>query len=105
MLGHLVSNAPSLIRPYVQPILKVLIPKLQETELNPVVTTSVLRAVGDLAGVGDTLMQNYFDDLLPLLLDMVSDASSSQKREVRLLTYVFLYESRWSSNTCMFATS
>ena len=52
MLGHLVSNAPALIRPYVEPILKVLIPKLKETaDLNPMVITSVLRAVGDLAQV------------------------------------------------------
>ena len=39
MLGHLVANAPSLIRPYVEPILQVLIPKLKETDLNPMVIT------------------------------------------------------------------
>ena len=43
MLGHLVANAPGLIKPYVEPILKVLIPKLKETDLNPMVVTSVLR--------------------------------------------------------------
>ena len=51
LLGHLVANAPKLIRSYVEPILKVLIPKLREPDLNPVVVASVLRAVGDLSQV------------------------------------------------------
>ena len=51
MIGHLVANAPTVIRPYVDPILKVLVPKLKEADLNPMVITSVLRTVGDLAQV------------------------------------------------------
>lgn len=86
MFGYLVANAPDLIRPYVDPILQVLIPKLKESDLNPMVITSVLRAVGDLAHVGGTLMRKYLDELLPLLLDMLNDASSSQKREVSSTT-------------------
>jgi len=43
---------PRLIRPYVDPILKVLIPKLRGTDQNPMVVASVLRAIGDLAPVG-----------------------------------------------------
>ena len=42
---------PRLIRPYVDPILKVLIPKLRGTDQNPMVVASVLRAIGDLAPV------------------------------------------------------
>ena len=41
---------------------------------------SVLRAVGDLAQVGGVFMRKYLDELLPLLLDMLNDASSSQVR-------------------------
>ena len=93
---HLISNAPSLIRPYVQPILKVLIPKLKETDLNPLVITSVLRAIGDLAPVGGLLMQGYMEELLPLLLEMLNDASSMQKREVSLWALGQLVESTGS---------
>ena len=46
ILGHLVANSPTLIRPYVEPIVNVLIPKLKETETNPMVITSVLSAIG-----------------------------------------------------------
>lgn len=51
MLDHLVVNAPRLIRPYMEPILKVLVPKLKEQEPNPGVVVSVLTAIGDLAEV------------------------------------------------------
>merc|ERR1719186_894358 len=73
LLGHLVANAPKLIRPYVEPILKVLIPKLKEADLNPMVVASVLRAVGDLSQVGGTIMKGYVDQLLPILLEFLSD--------------------------------
>merc|ERR1719228_2677072 len=93
LLGHLVANAPKLIRSYVEPILKVLIPKLKEPDLNPMVVASVLRAVGDLSQVGGTIMKGYVDQLLPILLEFLSDASSSQKREVSLWTLSQLVES------------
>ena len=75
-----------MICPYVEPILTVLIPKLKEVDVNPMVVTSVLRAIGDLAHVGGKLMAKYVDELLPTLLDILGDASSSQKREVSLWT-------------------
>jgi len=50
------------------------------------VVTSVLRAIGDLAQVGGSLMSQYVDELLPTLLEILGDASSAQKREVSLWT-------------------
>ena len=38
-------------------------------------------------------MRGYVDELLPLLLDILNDASSSQKREVSLWTLSQLVES------------
>jgi hypothetical protein len=35
----------------VEPILNVLIPKLKESDVNPMVVTSVLRAIGDLVPI------------------------------------------------------
>jgi FKBP12-rapamycin complex-associated protein len=54
--------------------------------VNPMVVTSVLRAIGDLAQVGGSLMAQYVDELMPTLLEILGDASSSQKREVSLWT-------------------
>lgn len=52
MLDDLAVNAPRLLRPYMQPILKILVPKLKELEPNPGVLISVLTCIGDLARVG-----------------------------------------------------
>ena len=49
MLGHLISKAPQLIRPYMERILAVLIPKLKEPDQNLGVIISILTAVGDIA--------------------------------------------------------
>ena len=74
-------------------ICQVLIPKLKEPDGNPMVVASVLRAVGDLCHVGGPVMKGYVDQLLPILLEFLSDASSSQKREVSLWTLSQLVES------------
>lgn len=84
MLDHLVVSAPRLIKPYVQPILKVLVPKLREPEPYPGVVISILTAIGDLAEVNGTEMQLWIDELLPILLEMLIDSSSSEKRGVAL---------------------
>ncbi|OXU22583.1 hypothetical protein TSAR_001785 [Trichomalopsis sarcophagae] len=84
MLDHLVVSAPRLIRPYMEPVLKVLVPKLKETETNPGVVLAVLRAVGDLAEVSGAEMQPWMPELLAILLEMLVDASSPEKRGVTL---------------------
>jgi FKBP12-rapamycin complex-associated protein len=113
-----------------EPLLKVLVPKLKEQEPNPGVVVSVLTAVGDLAevsasskfskflklikritniiddvsfhfvvtseGLIQTIrvyfawkvngneMQQWVGELLPILLEMLGDASSPEKRGVAL---------------------
>uniref|UniRef100_T1ISC3 Serine/threonine-protein kinase TOR n=1 Tax=Strigamia maritima TaxID=126957 RepID=T1ISC3_STRMM len=93
MLRHLVANAPRLIRPYMEPILKVLIPKLKDTEPNPGVVISVLAAIGELAQVSGIEMRKWIDDLLPIIMDMLQDSSSVTKREIALWTLGQLVES------------
>ncbi|XP_066601544.1 serine/threonine-protein kinase mTOR [Prorops nasuta] len=84
MLDHLVMSAPRLIRPYMEPILKVLVPKLKESEPNPGVVLAILRAIGDLAEVNGAEMQQWMPELLSILLEMLVDASSPEKRGVAL---------------------
>lgn len=93
MLGHLVANAARLVRPYMEPILNALIPKLKEPDPNPNVTISVLVAIGEQAQVSGTEMRKWMDELLPLILEMLQDSSSLQKREVALWTLGQLVES------------
>ncbi|XP_064642053.1 serine/threonine-protein kinase mTOR-like isoform X1 [Lineus longissimus] len=93
MLGHLVSTAPRLIKPYMEPILKVLVPKLKESEQNPSVTISVLAAIGEQAQVSGIEMKKWMDELLPIIIEMLQDSSALQKREVSLWTLGQLVES------------
>ena len=91
MLGHLVRNAHRLIRPYMIPILKALIPKLQDQDPN--VVTSVLSAVGEHAQVCGIEMKRWVDELFPIIIEMLQDASSLAKREIALWTLGQLVES------------
>ncbi|XP_059160425.1 serine/threonine-protein kinase mTOR-like [Physella acuta] len=96
MLGHLVSNTARLIKPYMVPIMETLIPKLKETDQNPAVTISVLQAIGEQAQVSGPDISQWMDQLLPIILDMLQDSSSLQKREVALWTLGQLVESTGS---------
>jgi phosphatidylinositol kinase/protein kinase (PI-3 family) len=50
LLGHLIGASERLIKPYVEPILKALLPKLRDS--SPRVASCVLAALGELAIVG-----------------------------------------------------
>ncbi|XP_063917186.1 serine/threonine-protein kinase mTOR isoform X2 [Zophobas morio] len=88
MVDHLVVSAPRMIRPYMEPILKVLVPKLRDPEPNPGVVLSVLLTIGDLAEVssGGTELQEWMQELMGILLEMLGDASAPEKRGAALCT-------------------
>ncbi|CAD7077378.1 unnamed protein product [Hermetia illucens] len=71
-----------------RPVLTILVPKLKEPESNPGVILNVLRAIGDLAEVngGSTELEKWADDLLAILLEMLSDSGNPDKRGVALWT-------------------
>lgn len=89
MLDNLILHAPRLIRPYMETILNVLVPKLKESDSNPGVVISVLKAVGDLADVnGDnTGLKKCLPELLTILLELLSDASATDKRSIALWVF------------------
>ncbi|KAF6208231.1 hypothetical protein GE061_016683 [Apolygus lucorum] len=80
MLDHLVLNAPKLIQPYIQPILRVLVPKLKENELNPIVVINVLKVIGNLAEINGDEMVSWREGLANILLELMGDVSSPEKR-------------------------
>lgn len=89
MLDNLILHAPRLVRPYMETILNVLVPKLKESDSNPGVVTSVLKAIGDLADVnGDNSgLKKWLPELLAILLELLSDASATDKRSIALWVF------------------
>ncbi|XP_021189763.3 serine/threonine-protein kinase mTOR isoform X1 [Helicoverpa armigera] len=89
MLDNLIRHAPKLVKPYMETILNVLVPKLKESDSNPGVVISVLKAVGDLADVhGDNSgLKKWLPELLSILLELLSEASATEKRSVALWAF------------------
>lgn len=82
LLSLLVQNAQTLIKPYVEPMISVLLPKASDP--SPTVAATILKALGDLATVGGEDMLPYKDRLMPLIIDALQDQSSNIKREAAL---------------------
>eukprot|EP00158_Paraphelidium_tribonemae_P009901 Partr_v1_DN28994_c0_g1_i3_m24719 putative Phosphatidylinositol 3-kinase len=82
LLAHLIAASQRLIKPYVEPILKVLFSKLNDP--SPGVASQVLSAVGELAEVGREDLVPYLPKLMPLLIESLQDQSSAAKREATL---------------------
>lgn len=84
LLGHLIRSSQKLVQPYVDTILRALLPKLRDPSAR--VATSVLSALGELARVSGAAMMPHVDMLLPMIIDTLQDQSSANKREVALRT-------------------
>ncbi|ODA76987.1 hypothetical protein RJ55_07504 [Drechmeria coniospora] len=82
LLTLLVQNAQGLIKPYVDPMIQVLLPKASDPL--PSVAATILKAIGELATVGGEDMLPYKDRLMPLIIDALQDQSSNMKREAAL---------------------
>ncbi|UPX14327.1 Non-specific serine/threonine protein kinase [Ascochyta rabiei] len=78
LISSLVGAADSLIKPLVDPIVTVLLPKAKDP--NPEVASTTLKAIGDLASVGGEDMIKYIPELMPVILDFMQDLSSDSKR-------------------------
>ena len=92
LLGDLIDAAPRLVLPYVSPILKSLVSKLQSSSNLGVgsgetgVAVAVLGTIGKLALVGGDIMKPHVPQLLPLLMESLQDSSSSARRDVAVST-------------------
>ncbi|KAI1076860.1 FAT-domain-containing protein [Whalleya microplaca] len=84
LLSHLVQNAQGLIKPYVEPMISVLLPKANDP--NHAVAATILKAIGELATVGGEDMLPYKDRLMPIIIDALKDQASVVKREAALHT-------------------
>ena len=84
LLGLLVAASQTLIKPYVDPMITVLLPKARDP--HSAVATTILRAIGELANVGGADMLPYVHRLMPILIDALQDLGSQSKREAALRT-------------------
>ncbi|KAG9248794.1 armadillo-type protein [Calycina marina] len=84
LLSLLVQNSTKLIKPYVDPMVAVLLPKARDP--NAAVASTILKAIGDLATVGGEDMIPYIDQLMPIIIEALQDQSSIAKREAALRT-------------------
>ncbi|KAI8458016.1 atypical/PIKK/FRAP protein kinase [Phakopsora pachyrhizi] len=84
LLAHLVSFSKSLTKPYVAPMLKVLLPKARDP--HPSVASSIMTALGELARVGGSEVQGQRAIIMQLIMDTLKDLSSSGKRQAALRT-------------------
>lgn len=84
LLSHLVQNAQGLIKPYVEPMISVLLPKAGDS--NHAVAATILKAIGELATVGGEDMLPYKDKLMPIIIAALKDHASNVKRQAALHT-------------------
>lgn len=84
LVSLLVRAAQRLTKPYIEPVLKVLLPKARDPSTG--VVSAVLGALGELAAVSGEDMAPHLDELMPLIMETLQDQSSSAKRDAALKT-------------------
>ena len=84
LISDLVSASSKLIKPYVDPMVTVLLPKA--IDVNADVAATTLRALGDLATVGGDEMTQYIPELMRIIIASLQDQTSPKKREAALCT-------------------
>jgi FKBP12-rapamycin complex-associated protein len=84
LLSLLTQHAQDLVKPYVDSITEVLLPKARDP--SPNVAATILQALGELCTVGGERMLVYKDALMPIIIDALQDQASAVKREAALHT-------------------
>lgn len=88
LISDLVNASSKLIKPYVDPMVKVLLPKTEDPNADVAATT--LRALGDLATVGGDDMIKYIPELMKVIIKSLQDLGSPKKREAALCTLALI---------------
>lgn len=84
LLCALISSSKEVTKPYIEPILDVLLPKSQDN--SSAVASTALKAIGELSVIGGESMRSYLDELMPLIINTFQDQSNSFKRDAALKT-------------------
>ncbi|KAJ3083065.1 phosphatidylinositol kinase- protein kinase tor1 [Rhizoclosmatium hyalinum] len=84
LLCDLILASQRLVKPYVNSIMKVLLPKTRDSGSG--VSAKSIAAIGELSQVGCEDMLPYFDEIMPIIIETLQDQSSAGKREAALKT-------------------
>jgi len=84
LISLFVANAAQIVKPYVDPLVRTLLPKA--TGQNVAVASTTLQAIGELATVGGTDLLPYIPKLMPTIIEALQDLSSHSKRDAALHT-------------------
>ncbi|KAJ3067743.1 phosphatidylinositol kinase- protein kinase tor1 [Podochytrium sp. JEL0797] len=84
LLCDLILASQRLVKPYVNSIMKVLLPKTKDASTG--VSAKSIAAIGELSQVGCEDILPYFDEIVPIIIDTLQDQSSAVKREAALKT-------------------
>ncbi|KTB17890.1 Serine/threonine-protein kinase TOR1 [Nakaseomyces glabratus] len=82
LLCTLIQSSKNVTKPYIEPILNVLLPKLDDN--SSTVASIALKAIGALAVVGGEDMKQNNSTLFPLMIKTLQDQSNSFKRDAAL---------------------
>ena len=84
LMGKLIESSDVLMRPYVEPLLNNLLPKLSESISRSDGTTCIhlMNAIGDLVSIG-TDVKAYTPSLMRSIIAVLQDKGNSQKRSNR----------------------
>lgn len=84
LISHLVNSSSRLIKPYVDPMVTVLLPKASDPDES--VASTALKAIGDLAAVGGEDMLKYIPELMAIVIKNLKNQGSTAKRLASLKT-------------------
>ena len=85
LLCSLISSTKGACKPYLEPILQILIIKAKEK--SGAVSSIGLKAIGELAVVAGESIKPYLSDIVPLIIETFQDQSNSFKRNAALKAF------------------
>lgn len=84
LISIFIANCSKIVKPYVSPLVNTLLPST--TASNVTVSTSAIKAIGELSTVGGTDVVPYIPKLMPTIISALQDLSSTAKRDAALHT-------------------
>ncbi|PAA73865.1 hypothetical protein BOX15_Mlig009522g5 [Macrostomum lignano] len=84
LLSHLLNTTPRFVQPYGKSLFAALLPRLDSPQLensSSPLTVALLQCVGELARICPAPLRDHIDTIYPMLLGLLSDQQSPDKRE------------------------
>ncbi|GMM35211.1 phosphatidylinositol kinase-related protein kinase [Saccharomycopsis crataegensis] len=85
LLTCLVSCADMLTKPHINAIMDVLIPLLRDSNKNSVISSIVIKCIGELARVSGESTKYFLDEVIPLIMAILKDNSLLISKEEKVI--------------------